>query len=361
MKKIFILTSLFIFLACINKKNVSIVELFETSQLINHQVFDIHGVEELLNPVSISTFTNNLIIRNSKTPQLFTIIDIESKRIIKHCGNSGQGPGEFLGVMDFYNNYLETGINIWDARLLRLSFYPYSDLMRDSIISCQNIVIGINDNEKFFDTTPTVMQIDSSLFFTLGGHTNKLFTLLDTKNNIRKEIGDYPPEDLNTQIHFMLKRLAYNGKIRYNKSLKKLVYISLASEMFEIYDINDSNCELVMGNYSTTPKYGEDIQANGGRSVKFDLLNNGNGENMELTISDENIYILYQTYNKEKIEKERRLQGTGDLVLVFDWNGNPIKSYTLDCFVKTIHYDKVRNRLFAIHDNPDPEIIYFEL
>ena len=120
-----------------------------------------------------------------------------------------------------------------------------------------------------------------------------------------------------------------------------------------------------MGNYTTMPKYKEVGTLT--RSYEIETLTNGKGRNVSVTVSDENIFILYQDYSKKEKFMEKTFNfplEIADMVLVFDWNGKPIKIYELGCFVYNICYDKARNRLWAFHHNEetlDPEIIYFEL
>jgi len=346
------------FWACNNKKYDSIVDSFKSKQLLSHKVFDVENSEnELLNPSSIAISGNTMTTLNIRTPDVFTTIDIASGKIIKHWGTIGQGPNEFITAGDIFNNYLETGINIWDRGANKLYFSSNSDL-ESSSINFQEIHTGLNFGDRV--RSYSAVQLDSSLFFALEGNNNKRFTLVD-KNNTRKEIGDFPPEDENIHLSVFQRNLAYNGRIRYNNSQKKLVYVSIASEMFEVYNFDGANVKLAMGNYSTIPKYRENVLQGGASRIVNEFVTNGKGRNISVTASDENIFILYQDYRKTETEEDRQLKNLANMVLVFDWNVKPVKIYELDSFVKTITYDKERNRLWAIHDNPNPQIIYFNL
>ena len=367
MKKLFaIMLLLPVLLACNNKNYDSIVEYFKTNQQLTHKVFDLQdAAEELLDPHSIVVSGNTMTTWNLRSPYLFTTIDIASKRVIKHWGTRGQGPNEFYGsTVDMYVNYLESGLNIWDCLYGKLWFFPNSNLESDSTYF-QQIPTGFTNTKTstpmtYSDFAISSIQIDTSIFVILGGGNDKLFTLFNLKSNEEKEFGDFPPEDMNTQIPAGVRKRAYWGKVRYNSSLKKLVHMVVTSEMFTIYNIKGTNVELVMGNYTTIPKYRE-VQMSLGPSIIMEYVGNGNGRNQSLTVSDKNIFILYQEYKRVGMEKPTDSNLTADLVLVFDWDGNPVKLYTLDCFVTDINYDKGTNRLYAIHNNPYPEIIYFEL
>ena len=237
MKKIFLALSLSVTLLSCNNKNGSITDRFKTTQLLTHKVFDVQNAEtELLNPIAIAISGNTMTTRNSMTPDVFTTIDIATGRIIKHWGTRGQGPNEFLGRTDINSNYLEAGINIWDVSLSKLYFFSTSDL-ESGLINFQNIPVNIKDD--ILSRYDSVIQLDTFIFFASGGNSDKLFTLFDTKNNMVKEIGDYPPEDrteIDKSLPPILRKTAYNGSLKYNSSFKKLVYVSIASEMFEIYN-----------------------------------------------------------------------------------------------------------------------------
>ena len=342
--------------ACNNNKNDSTVDSFKTNQLLTHKVFDVqNGTNELMDPYNFAVAGNTVTLLNFRAPKNFTTIDASTGKVIKQWGERGQGPDEFLRVMDIYNT--GTRLNIWDNAKSKLYFCSESDLESDSVYF-QNIPTGIEGNRYRYNS---VIQLDTVVFFAVGGDGNKLFTLFNTKNNEVKEIGDFPPEDANNHISPVFRKSAYNGRIRYNSSLKKLVYISIASEMFEIYNFDGADVEFAMGNYSTIPQYKEVVEGNTRRLSISGI--NGKGNNYGIAVSDKNIFILYQDYKRAGIEQETDTK-PADIVLVFDWNGKPIKKYELDCLVMKIDYDKVRNRLWAIHNNEDtldPEIIYFEL
>ena len=363
MKKIFIILLLSVILgACNNKKSTSIVESFKIKQLLTHKVFEVqNGANELMDPYNLVVVGNSVTLLNVRAPKIFTTVDISTGRVIKQWGTKGQGPNEFLAVRDIYNNYLELGLNIWDISKTKLYFCSDSNLESDSVYF-QNIPVNVEDRNtmNFYDS---VVQLDTFIFFAVGGNSDKLFTLFNTKNNEVKEIGDFPSEDTNSHISSVLRKFAYNGRIRYNSSLKKIVYVSIYSEMFEIYNFDGADVELAKGNYSTIPLYKEIFRGDGARTVATSILN-GKGKNYWVTISNENIFILYQDYKRSGVAQETDTNKPADMVLVFDWNGKPVKIYELDCLINSIDYDKTRNRLWATRYNEvtlDPEIVYFEL
>ena len=221
MRKIFTALPLLVLCSCNNNKEVSIVDSFKTTELLRHKVFDVqNGSEDLLNPFSIAVSGNTITACNPQAPYVFTTIDITTKRVIKHWGTIGQGPNEFFGPIDLYNNYSESGLNVLAGLLGKLSFFSHSNLESDSAYF-QTILTDLKWGEDGYYETHSAMQIDSSMFFVTGGK-NKRFSVIDLKNNEIKEARDFPSENMNTQPPVVVRNKAYNGRIRYNSSLKNL-------------------------------------------------------------------------------------------------------------------------------------------
>jgi hypothetical protein len=350
---------LFLFSCEIKKEITSVMNLFDSPTFLEHQIFDIQiNSNELLNPAAIEVYDNLMIVLDIKSENLFSAIDLQEKKYIKSWGSKGQGPGEFIGVMDFYNNYDQTGINAWDPMLQRLNFFAYDTVVLNFNPMPQNLFENTNAKNVLKMFYANILQLNKSLFLAIGNET-KRFSLLNISTNELISTGEYPPQEANTKTHGMLKNLAYNGLIRLNKDLMKVVYISRNSEMFEIFNVNNLGLHVEYGNYTTIPEY---KQIND-YSIDVEKFPKKQGVNHSLSVTNKYIYILYKTYSADINEQNKYSDdiNKADIVLSFDWKGHPLKMYKLDCMVNNIQYDEKNNRLYAIYDNPDPEIIYFDM
>ena len=353
---LYIFIILFCFTACKNKTVYSVVDLFnETKELKNHSLRIDGFSENILNPAQIEIINDRLFLLDVQASTPFSVIDLQKQKYLNSFGKKGEGPGEIIGVMDFYVNYNETGINCWDAMLRHLYFCE-----KDSAL-LYNKTVGINlfddlKNKKSFNSFfPNVLQVDKSLFLAIGCSGEKRFSLLNTKNNKVLQTGEYPKQEMVTGIDSTIKAHAYHGKIRYNREKKRVVYISLYSEMIEIFNVNEFGLELAFGNYTTIPKF---KQENSPRGIRIRTEKDKFGTNLGVSISDDYIFILYQS--KIITDKNRRSAAAND-VLVFNWNGEPIMHYKLDHEVTSISIKKDSKRLYALINNEEPEIIYYDL
>jgi hypothetical protein len=336
--------------ACENKSIYSVVDLFNKTEDLASQTFEIAGFREnILNPADMEIINNKLVLLDVQASVPFSIIDLEKQKYVKSFGMKGEGPGEIVGVMDFYVNCDGTGINFWDAMLKRL----YS-CNKDSMLLYNN-KCGINifekvKNKKLFNNFfLNIIQLNESLYLGLGSSGNKRFSLINIKTNKVSFTGEYPKE-LSTKIDPVVSTIAYNGTIRYNKEKNRIVFISRKSEMIELFDVKDSSLELIYGNYSTTPISEQKTK------------DNDRGRNIGIAVSDNYIFILCQPRAKvANIQEDKRRVPSANDVLVFNWDGKPVIHYKLDKKVTSVSVTKDSKRLYALINNEEPQIIYYDL
>jgi hypothetical protein len=154
-----------------------------------------------------------------------------------------------------YENYNDSGINVWDPSLKRLNFFSFDSISNQKDPLPQNLFHGLNNPSMFVMLYPNILQLDKSRYLALGNSEDKRFTLLNIESNRIIKTGDFPSSDQNKDLHPIIRNQPYNGKIRFNKQQQRIAYISYESEMFEIFQVADSGLSLVYGNYTTIPKY----------------------------------------------------------------------------------------------------------
>ncbi|MDD4712119.1 MAG: BF3164 family lipoprotein [Bacteroidales bacterium] len=346
---------LFIFLlcftACDNKSVFSIVELFSKTEKLTGQTFKIAGFSEnILNPADMEIINKKLVLLDVQASVPFSIIDLEKQKYVKSFGMKGEGPGEIVGVMDFYVNYDGTGINFWDAMLKRLYFCNNDSMLLYNNKCGINIIEKVKDKNLFNNFFLNVLQIDKSLYLGIGNSGNKRFSLINTKTNKVIYTGEYPKQEMSTKIDPFVNAIAYNGTIRYNKEKNRIVFISRESEMIELFDVKESGLELIYGNYSTVP-IGE--QKTEGKD---------RGRNIGIAVSDNYIFILCQPRAKvSNTQKDKRRVNSANDVLVFNWDGKPVIHYKLDNKIASISVTKDSKRLYALINKEEPQIIYYDL
>ena len=369
-KNVLLLILLLSIFSCKDREIRTITDLFDTQEQLSYKMLDIEdNSDALLSPAVLLVEGKQIIIHTTRSPQLFASVDLESNMLNKTWGNTGNGPGEFLSVSGFYKNYSGAGVNAWDPMLQRLNFYSFEKIFsNDTTLLPVDLLEGLNETQKSYQEEfyVNVIQLSETKFLGLGNSEDKRFTLVDLTSKTRITTGDFPPQKAEEDLPHLFKIQAYQGAMLYNQKQNKVAYLSSESEMFEIFRVNDSGLELVYGNYTTIPKYAMGSSTEGEESnffLKIERFTNGQGKGIALASSDEKIWVLYQEYEKGATDDDldKFMSNDANKIMVFDWDGKPLKMYTLDCVVEDIEYDAQSNRLYAIKSKPDPEVVYFEL
>ncbi len=354
--------------ACRENKIVSVVELFDGESIsLSHKKLSLKDDSAmLLSPGRIEIENEFMIVRARKTSKLLSLVDLNSNAVVKSWCNKGNGPGEYIGILNYYKNYNNTGINAWDGALQRMNFFSYESIFNDpdpfsidlfadnkSMLKADNSIDGFYAN---------MLQLSKTLFLGFGNNKGKRFTLFDLEKQTKMNVGDFPDSDIHKDAEPFFRNQAYSGYFNYNSELDKVIYMSMESEMFEIFNIVEDSMTLAYGNYTTIPQYipgSVKLKQN----TKEEKFTNGKGRLVYLVTSVDKIFLLYECYPKGASDSDisAYLSSKADLLLVFDWNGKPIQKYKLDCMVTELGYDSKRNRLYAIKPKPDPEIVYFDL
>jgi len=366
-QRLFLFCLLFFICSCGNKTTVTtVLDLFDETTNLSYKTLNIQDKSDiLLSPEGIEIKDNLMITLDGRSIKFFSLIDTKTNVLVKSWGDKGQGPGEIVGLLDFYRNYNNTGINAWDPILRRLNFYSFENILENDnplpidLLSDVKSIKEVNNFEGFF---PNVLQLNETLFLGTGNNLQKRFTLIDAKNQIKVSVGGYPEADKGEDVIPVLRNQAYNGMVRYNPEQNKVVYLSYESEMLEIFQVKDTCLDLVHGNYTTVPKY-TFVSDERGPRVEIEKFTNGKGCFITMAVSDKKIFALYQQYSGTESDSDITAftSKAADYVLVFDWDGKPVQKCKLDCFVSEIQYDEKSNRLYAVKSKPDPELVYFEM
>ena len=352
---LFYVCALFLFaFYCCQKEKTSIVEYFEDKSEYPLQSAILLTDDKVYNPLSLVSYNDTLLIlHNAMSPTFFSLVNIQTKEVVKDFGTIGNGPGEFVGCLQIEKAVDPGFINTADN--LQARMYQYS---LDSILSSNkalpiNLFTGaVNENTK--NIYSRILQIDDSIFIGMPGRAAGRFVIFNKNNHDSNGQGEYPKNESQPLLSESMIGSAYQGYLHFNRSNQKLVYASSASEMLEIYTYKDMQITLDIGYYTTLPKYSL-VEIGGAKGVKSHIRG---GRFIGLSCSDNFIYALYSKKDDDASIFEKLI---GNEILVFDWAGVAIKKYKLDCEVKEISINKNEKIIYAIRDNPDPEVIYFEM
>ena len=197
-----ILSQLFI-LSCKNKKE-HITDYFSKSEQLKHEFFYFSNSEEILNPVGMMIYDSLLFIQNLHCPFYFSLININQRRLIKHFGNAGEGPGEFIINLQIDKVKALNSINAPDMVDItglvskQIVIVPDSRLMEVGGITLAEIETALNSNNG----EPGSMSVRDGHYEYNIRFSSVIRTLDDIRNiYIRKNDRIYKLSDL-AQVNY---------------------------------------------------------------------------------------------------------------------------------------------------------------
>lgn len=286
---------------------------------------------------------NTLIINSIMTDSLLISIDMDNNRISRLIP-VGNGPGEFIHI-----NLCQT---ISDSIIL------FQDM--NSAVLYQLNVFSREIKKYFAYKESAYMKVVKmkSNYFATGVFNEGMFAVWN--NDIFQNYQLLYPKDKTDDKQTASKAMAYQGKLLANESLQRLLFCAAKFSYFEIFkyekDALSSIKKSYQGEYNyVTPSDGDS------RIFAYPLENNREGY-IDACATNDRIYLLYSGRSIEDsgIENHERAC-LSNLILVFDWEGNPIVRYKTDVDLLKMCVDERNNIIYAISFNPDPELVSFKL
>ncbi len=318
--------------------------LFEKEVQVNYGDLGIND-HLIFKPYCMTVIDSFLIYSDNYGKKAFSAVNIQSGQLIRF-GASGKEPGLFtrgdkintignssnLGVV--LSSRQSISIARLDSFLVKSDYKPFitTNLKQDS----SNILnMGI---------------INDSLYLVAGNIKGKRFGLIDGKSGLVSSDINFPSEDEKT-LENNHPELAYQLDMTVKPDKSKFAFITYQSGNLSIFNIENNNFKLSKELKYYNPDYKWAYQGGFISAIKNPKTKTGY---LSIDCSDKYIYTLYSD------SPVKKTMFTADLVLVYDWEGNPVKKIHLNKRVKYICVDKDDKTIYAIAKE-SPRLIYFNI
>lgn len=313
----------------------SSVEKIKHSKIIYLEDFGV------LKPVDAIYINSDYIIWDDRNENMFNIIDMFSKKTISGV-NKGNGPQDIISPSSFQSKNDE--ILIYDISQKKISKI---DILSDTALTLKEVQ-RINFDKRIF----MINCIDSN-FVATGIFEDYWLANINTKNEIISKVSFPLFEETKSIPKMQLSMLYISTFIKNSPDNKKIVAATQKHGL--LYFFNYTN-EHELKEYKQLKYY----------APKFEILERGN-----IAFSKDNkigfcavdcdndfVYTLYsgKTFNSDGI-----LNYHCDNLLIYDWEGNPLKHYILDIPLYSMKYNKEQNTIYGIAYNPEGVLIEYKL
>ncbi len=332
------------FISCSNEINDPIahfkgktVKKIKCSNIIQLEDYDI------LKPMDAIRVEGNYFIFDNKTMNLFNLINPSSRAIIRG-GEIGTGPQDVVMPSSF--QYKDNKILFYDVSQKKINEIQFS---LDSLSPLKlKEVKKIKFNKRLF----VVNCIDTNYIAT-GIFNDYWLAVINKQGEVVSTI-DFPPfEELKDTPKTQLSILYISSLMANSPNKKKMIAVTQKHGVISFFNYINGN---ELKEYKQLRYYAPlfDIQEKGNIAFSKD---NKIGF-CAVDCDDHYVYVLYsgKTFNKFGL-----LNHHCDNLLIYDWNGKPIKRYILEIPLFSMRYNKKNHSIYGIAYNPEGILIEYKL
>lgn len=330
---IFVLITILLFNSC-NEKISNYEALFDKKQVT--QCIPIEYPELLGIPMQIIKKDSLLIINDFKGDSLVQVFNLKNKELHKLI-SVGNGPNELISPLE---------LQLVNDRLFIFcrQFFNVHSMSIHERSSFKTLFSLPAESSRFLYLTDSIILC--------SGYFDTRYAILNNKGEKTDEFGDYPTYWENEKDIPISARAMFH-QCGFSKHPNKPNFISYSSHIVEIYNYNTLNKypdlikKMQLNKYNYTYTTGNILSTKKGDDVERGII--------DAFCSEKYIYLLYDP-NKENQETRKNSR-----ILIFDWNGNPIKIIDFDSFVEIFTINEDESIGFCITESPDYTLSYFKI
>jgi hypothetical protein len=209
------------------------------------------------------------------------------------------------------------------------------DSIKSSNVNFDQEIILKGDAKQ--DNFPRWLSENELVSITFSDSQNRLI-FTDSKGEVVKEGFKMfsPPSD---NIPYTIHNESYQGVVKVKPDTKKVVVATRYSDLIEIYDLEKASSKRIKTHSDYSPIYEVMVVDGYTRLGQDGTMRFGY---LDIAVDDEFIYTIYS--GRTRAEGKANY---GDTIIIFDWKGKYIKSYTLEN--RAIAIEVVNgNQLFAL-------------
>jgi hypothetical protein len=300
-------------------------------------------------PLDVLCLDSVIMVYDEKSNiNLFHLVSLNHPEEVLSFGRKGQGVNEFIMPFDI-QVIGKNRIGVFD--MMQKTLYGI-DL---STVDKQNDDYSILAKDTLFGTIKMFPTLYNS-FVKLGFYEDCMLRLNYDEKQQEKLYGEYPYKDMDEKkIENRIRAMAYQGSICLNPYGDKFVFAVNRADIIYFYKVLPEEIILTKHYELSYPQY---LPHADDKSRSASMAANNNRTFISVTTSNDYVYALY---SGKSMQESGTKSLEGNVIYVFDWEGNPIKKYNLNCPITHISVNNENSVLYAFSNMPDPQLIEFEL
>jgi len=296
-----------------------------------------------------------LLINDRQTDSLLHAINLNNLDNYKRLAPVGQGPYDFVSIMDMHYDGQELGI--YDSMGKTYSYFKVDkgDIKLDETT--------FTHRDKFEKSSNITISGSYSPFgdnyVTVGLEGTNALIVKDKTGEVVSSFAPYPGDTLGISdpLTFMLKRVWFCTT---NPKKDIAVAAGSTSDWLAFYKLGAQGPEKIKEYYTFETEREADVRYNDKHQLISLSLDNGDAIDTfsDLKPTENHLYVQYRGFRLDDDNPDNPCY-----VLQFDWEGNLLKAYKFHELIGAFDVDEKRGYLYAHYtpDGEDPQLWRYKL
>ena len=293
---------------------------------------------EILNPIMIACTDKAIALSNIFKPTYLSLYDYRNRSFVGHFLHAGRGADEVSMMMTFKSE--SDGFHFWDPNKHLLS-----SVKADTPWLISKSVSFAKANSQIFKA----YRINDDTSFGTGPFQGHPFAILNNKTDSATTLFGIYPLSEEENLNDTQKAYACQWNCHYEPGRKRMAAATTCGSFIAFYDLKDLNePALVCRKGNILPKF---VKAKGG-TVKF-LPDNTYGF---IDVTGNAHYCVALYWGKRHDDFPKDIYG-GNLLLIYDWNGKPIRAIKLENIYRAITITPDSDTILLVRKNSTGEFV----
>ena len=338
MKKI-IVPSIFIFTlvfySCNNTANNNELDITQNVMQIKGNLLSLDCL--VGRPMYINCVDDTLLVFYDRYEgKLFTVFDIKNNKCVGRFVTEGNGPNEVLPPIRILQFPQKEKLYVFNEQTRYL--YSFD-------IPAMNL-----QNKILFQDLPIMSYLGElkDYYVAIGNWQDGRFGIYNREGNLLRTEGEYPFSG--EKMNFTQRFFTYQGHVSANPNGNCFVLGCSYSDNLEFYEVKENETILLKqyGSYDAKTQYHTSDNAQG-MSIEDDCI-------ISYTWSHSTNKYCYMLYSGKRYSETKPSSSGGNKIVVFDWEGNYIKTLESAIRIMTFCVDENDSCIYAAVRADDGEI-----
>ena len=343
----FLLLSLFLLFSCGEFRQYRDVRTFSQSDIKEsiHLTGEIIDLDEVFMPRRLFLVDSLIFTISSRQAHFVSVFHIRDMSRIGDFIGFGGGPNELMSVS--YLQFRDSFVWAFDGRSSQINKYHLGQFLQAGEVIPLEIINLEDPFERALITSNRI--ITNSIH-----HLHSRFVMHDLQGNFIKTKGELP--NSGTQMTDLETFMSYStsSNMVLNPKDESIFIAYMSADLIEIYDSNGNLRTRVHGpdQFFTIRR---EVRDGGMATVRSIVGQTRDAYFNPVAFADE-VWVLY---NGRAFDPSEPYHFLCNRIIVFDWDGNPIREYITDVGIFSFAVDRENRVIYGLTISPDFTFVIF--